>query len=46
LNPIIKKAKDAVEQVAKENGHSMVADSGARTYVYLSPKQNVMDLVK
>jgi len=46
LNPIIKKAKDAVEQVAKSKGYSYVIDSGKENYVYLDPKADLMELVK
>ena len=46
LNPIIKKAKDAVEVVAKEKGYGYVADSSGSQYIYMNPNDNIMDFVK
>ena len=44
--PILKKAKDAVEVIVKKKGYSYVIDSSVGQYVYLDPKENIMDLVK
>ena len=44
--PIVKKAKDAVEQVAKEKGYGYVIDSSSAQYVYMNPADNILDLVK
>ena len=46
LNPIVKKAKDAVESVAKDKGYGYVIDSSASQYVYMNSNDNIMDLVK
>ena len=46
FNPVIKKAKSAVEAVAKEKGYGYVIDSSSNGYVYLNPADNIIDLVK
>ena len=46
LNPIIKKAKDAVETVAKDKGYGYVVDSSSSQYIYMNSNDNIMDLVK
>ena len=46
FSPIVKKAKDAVEQIAKEKGYGYVIDSSAAQYVYMNPADNILELVK
>lgn len=45
-NPIIKKATDAVKDIAKEKGYSYVMDSSAGTMLYSSDTDNLMPAVK
>ena len=46
FSPIVKKAKDAVEQIAKEKGYGYVIDSSAAQYVYMNPADNILELAK
>lgn len=44
--PIFEKAKKAVTEVAKSKGYAYVIDSSKDNYVYMDPKDDIMDLVK
>ncbi len=44
--PIIEKAKDAVEAVAKENGYTYMFNSTEGLLLYAEPSDNIMDMVK
>ena len=44
--PILKKIKESVEQVAKEKGYSYVIDSSVAGYIYMDPKDDILQLVK
>ena len=46
FNPIFEKAKTAVTEVAKSKGYSYVIDSSKDQYVYMNPKDDLMELVK
>lgn len=46
LNPIIDKAKNAIEEVAKENGYTYIFDSGVGVLLYHKDSDNIMPLVK
>lgn len=46
MEPIIKKAKDAIEQVAKENGYNYVFDTGVGALLYYPPGDDILPLVK
>ena len=46
INPIIKKAKDAIATIAKDKGYNYVVDSGSNTYVYMSASDDIMALAK
>ena len=43
--PLIKKAKQAVEDVAKENGYTYIFNSSDGLVLYAVPSDDVMDLV-
>ncbi len=45
LNPIIAKAKNAINQVAKENNFNLVIDSSKDTYIYIQDIEDIMPLV-
>lgn len=47
-DPLIKKAKTAIEEVAKENGYTYVLDSGIGFMLYIdeTSAQDIMPLVK
>lgn len=45
-SPIIEKARDAVEQVAKENGYKYIFNSTEGLLLYAEPSDDVMDMVK
>jgi outer membrane protein len=45
LNPIIAKAKNAIDQVAKENNYNLVIDSSKDTYLYIQGIEDIMPLV-
>ncbi|PLW96834.1 MAG: hypothetical protein C0593_10285 [Marinilabiliales bacterium] len=44
--PIIEKAKEAVEAVAKENGYTYILNSTEGLLLYAEPSQDIMPLVK
>ena len=44
--PIISKARDAVEAVAKENGYTYVFNSTEGLLLYAQPSDDIMDMVK
>lgn len=46
LQPIIDKAKKAIEEVAKENGYTYVFDSGLQILLYSDPSDDLLLLVK
>ena len=47
FQPVIDKAKKAIEEVAKENGYTYVLDSGSGALVYFSEtSDDIFDLVK
>lgn len=46
LQPIIDRAKKAIEDVAKENGYTYVFDSGNGTLLYQSDSDDLLPLVK
>jgi outer membrane protein len=46
LQPLIDKAKKAIEEVAKENKYSYIFDSGVGVLLYMPETEDVMPLVK
>ncbi|MEY3416746.1 MAG: hypothetical protein RL060_857 [Bacteroidota bacterium] len=44
--PIFEKAKTAVTAIAKEKGYDYVIDSSKGQYVYMNPKDNILELAK
>jgi outer membrane protein len=46
LQPIIDKAKAAIEKVAKENGYTYIFDAGLGVLLYSDPSEDIMPLVK
>ena len=46
LQPIIDKAKKAIEDVAKENGYTYIFDSGLGVLLYMPEGDDVKALVK
>jgi outer membrane protein len=46
LQPIIDKAKAAIEKVAKDNGYTYVFDAGLGVLLYSDPTEDIMPLVK
>lgn len=44
--PIIEKAKEAVEAVAKENGYTYILNSTEGLLLYAEPSQDIMPMVK
>jgi outer membrane protein len=46
INPIIEKAKKAIEQVAKENGYTYIFDTSVGAVLYWEESDNVLSLVK
>ena len=44
--PIIEKAREAVEEVAKEKGYTYIFNSTEGLLLYAQPSDNIMDLVK
>lgn len=44
--PLIEKAQEAVEEVAKENGYTYVFNSTEGLLLYSDPTDNIMELVK
>jgi outer membrane protein len=46
LNPVIEKARNAIEEVAKENGYTYIFDSGVGVLLYQKDSDNIMPLVK
>jgi len=45
-SPILKKAEDAIKEVAKTSGYSYVFDTSAGAVVYAQESDNIMELVK
>lgn len=45
-SPILKKAEDAINSVAKENGFAYVFDKSVGAVIYAQDSDNIMDLVK
>ena len=46
IEPILNKAKKAIEQVAKENGYTYVIDTSAGSFLYWEESDNILALVK
>ena len=46
LKPIVDRAKQAINDVAKENGYSYVFDSGTGALLYQPDSDDLMPLVK
>jgi outer membrane protein len=46
MEPIITKAKKAIEEVAKENGYTYVLDTSAGTVLFWEEADNLLSLVK
>jgi outer membrane protein len=46
LNPVIEKARNAIEEVAKDNGYTYIFDSGVGVLLYQKDSDNIMPLVK
>ena len=46
LNPIIDRAKKAIEEVAKEGGYSYILDAGTAAILYSQDSDDIMPLVK
>ncbi len=46
LQPIIDRAKKAIEEVGKENGYTYIFDSGIGTVLYSQDSDDIMPLVK
>jgi len=46
LKPIVDRAKEAIEAVARENGYSYIFDSGIGTLLYSQDSDDIMPLVK
>jgi len=46
LQPIIDKAKSAIEKVAKANGYSMILDSRQGILLYAAATEDILPLVK
>lgn len=45
-DPLIKKIKAAIEEVAKENGYSQIIDTSQGLVLYFDPAYDIMSLVK
>jgi len=45
-SPILKKAEDAIKEVAKASGYSYVFDTSAGAVIYAQDSDNIMELVK
>jgi outer membrane protein len=45
-NPILKKAEQAIKDVAKKNGYTYVFDTSVGALIYFQDSDNIMDLVK
>lgn len=46
MDPIIQKAKKAIEQVAKENGYTYIFDTSVGALLFWEESDNVLNLVK
>ena len=46
LNPIVQKAIDAIEEIAKEKGYDYVFDTGGGSVLYANPSDDITTLVK
>jgi len=46
LEPMIKKAKKAIEDVAKETGYKQVLDTSSGSVLYSDPADDILNLVK
>jgi outer membrane protein len=46
LQPIIDKAKSAIEKVSKDNGYTLIFDSRQGTLLYMDPSVDILPLVK
>lgn len=46
MKPLVEKAKNAIENVAKENGFSYVFDSGSGALLYKPESEDILPLVK
>jgi len=46
IEPILNKAKKAIEQVAKENGYTYVVDTSSGSFLYWEESDNILALVK
>jgi len=45
-SPILKKAEDAIKEVAKASGYAYVFDTSAGAVIYAQDSDNLMDMVK
>jgi outer membrane protein len=45
-SPILKKAEDAIKEVAKEKGYSYIFDTSSGSFLYAQESDNVLDAVK
>ena len=46
MKPLVQKAKDAIETVAKENSYTYVFDSGSGALLFQPESDNLLPLVK
>ncbi len=46
LQPLLDKAKNAINTVAKENGYAYIFDVGTGAFLYYEKGDNIMPLVK
>jgi outer membrane protein len=46
LEPMVKKAKKAIEDVAKESGYKQVLDTSSGSVLYNDPADDILNLVK
>lgn len=46
LNPLLKRAQDAIQEVAKEKGYTYILDTSTGTVLYFEDSDNILSLVK
>jgi outer membrane protein len=46
MEPMIEKANQAIEDVAKENGYTYILDTSAGTVLYFPESDDILPLVK
>jgi outer membrane protein len=44
--PVLKRAEDAIKEVAKEKAYSYIFDTSSGSFLYAQDSDNIMDLVK